>query len=154
MTWSSPKLAFPNAAQYAFIYEDAHLLLLSWDRDDAKFLFRIVEQNDGELVLDYPGQRFTDTILDTIGDIFLVQVQEEGKQNRMYALGSYFVIGSQRYGAYYEREAQVEEPEVTLFRIDGEAPGYRLEVPDETEYQQVAKVFVEQYEQMMQIRQG
>lgn len=154
MAWTQPKLAFPNAKQYAFLYEDAHLLLLSWDRDDAKFLFRIIEQQDGELVLDYPGQKFTDTILDNIQNVFLIQVQEPGREAKTYALGSYFVIGAQKYGAYYERESEKEAPEVTLFRIDGEAPNYQLEVPDDAEYEQVAAAFVEQHEEMMRIIPG
>ncbi|WDL97470.1 DUF1292 domain-containing protein [Alicyclobacillus sp. ALC3] len=151
MAWTQPRLAFPNAKQYAFLYEDAHLLLLSWERDDAKFLFRIVEQKDGELLLDYPGQKFTDTILDNIQGIFLIQVQESDKESRTYALGSYFVIGKRKYGAYYDRESDSEAPEVVLFRIAGEAPNYELQVPEDAEYEQVAAAFVEQHEEMMRI---
>lgn len=151
MAWTQPTLAFPSATQYAFLYEDAHLLLLTWDRDDAKFLFRIVDHKDGELVLDYPGQRFTDTILDNIQQIFLIQVQEPGNDSCAYALGSYFIVEGRKYGAYYEREKEADQPEVALFRIDGEAPEYRLEVPSDDEYEQVAAVFVNQNEQMMRI---
>ncbi|MDQ0191230.1 DUF1292 domain-containing protein [Alicyclobacillus cycloheptanicus] len=148
MAWVQPTLAFPKAEQYAFLYENAHLLMLSWERDNAKFLFLIVDQKDGELVLDYPGERFTNTVLDTIENIFLIQVQEESGEAKRYALGSYFVAGSRRYGAYYERETESEEPNVVLFRIEGEAPDLSLEVLDEDEYQEVAQIFVEQHNEL------
>lgn len=154
MAWVQPTLAFPKADQYAFLYENAHLMLLSFDRDDAKFLFLITEQRDGELVLDYPGQRFTETVLDAIQNIFLIQVEEESGSTRKYALGSYFLVDGRKYGAYYERESQSDEPNVALFRIEGEATESTLEVLGDEEYVRVSQVFVEEHSEMMDISQS
>jgi hypothetical protein len=150
--WDNPRFAFPKAEQFAFLFENAHLLLLAWDRDQAKFLFLIQEQKEDGLLLDYPGETFTNRVLDTVENIFFVQVEEEGNDPRRYVLGSFFAIGSQKYGAYYERDK--ENPEVVLFRIDGDAPDFQLEVLDEDEYAKVAPIFAEQHRDMMDIQQN
>lgn len=151
MAWKQPKLAFPKADQYAFLYENAHLLMLSFERDQTKFLFLIKEQKDGELMLDYPGETFTNTVLDAIQNIFLIQVEEEGGDTRKYAMGSYFIVDGRRYGAYYERESEAENPNVVLFRIEGEGTAAALEVLDEQEYDRVARTFTEEHQGLMDI---
>ena len=150
MSAPNPKLEFPQAEQYAFVYENAHLFLMSFARDNAKFLFLLKQDGDDVLVLDYPGETFTNQVLDTIENIFFVQVQEEGQEPVRYVLGSYFVEGKIRYGAYYERDAA--KPNVVLFRIEGEAPELTLEVLDDLEYQRVSEVFAEQHMDMLEIQ--
>lgn len=150
MQWDNPRFAFPKADQYAFLFENAHLLLLSWNRDQAKFLFLIQEQKDGGLMLDYPGELFVNRVLDTVENIFFVQVEEAGKEPIRYVLGSYFVIGEQPYAAYYERDS--ENPNVVLFRLDGEAPSFTLEIIEGEEYDRVAAVFSEQHQDIVDIQ--
>lgn len=147
---SGPKFSFPGAQQYAFLFENVHLLMLSWDRDDAKFLFLIKEQRDDGFVLDYPGQLFSDRVLDTVQNIFFVQIQEENAQSRKYILGSYFEANRKMYGAYYEPGN--EKADVVLFRIEGEAPDLKLEVLNEAEYEQASAVFIQQHQELMDIR--
>lgn len=149
MDWTNPRFSFPNGEQYAFLFENAHLLLLSWDRDDAKFLFLIKEHRDDGLILDYPGATFTNRVLDAIQNIFFVQVQEETGEARRYVLGSYFESADRSYGAYYERD--VPHPEVVLFRIDGDAPDLTLEVLDEAEHERVAATFSQQHADVLEI---
>jgi hypothetical protein len=149
MQWDVPKLAFPNANPYAFLFENAHLLLLSWDRDDAKFLFLIREHRPEGLVLDYPGAAFTNRVMDAIEHIFFVQLEEEGSEARQYVLGSYFLVGNQAYGAYYEKNAT--EPAVVLLRVTGEPPNLQLEVLDDDEHQRVASAFAEQHADFLTI---
>lgn len=142
---------FPKAEQYAFLYENAHLVMLVWDRDRARFLFLIRGQDDSGLSLDYPGETFTNRVLDTIESIFFVQVQEEGKaEPARYVLGSYFEVNRQMYGAYYQRDKA--SPDVMLFRIDGEAPNQTLEVIDGEEYGPVAERFTEQHGDLITIQ--
>ena len=150
MGWEDPRFAFPNAKQYAFLFENVHLMLLSWDRDDAKFLFMIKDQTEQGLTLDYPGQLFADRVLDTIQNIFFVKVQENQAEAKRYVLGSYFDVDGRVFGAYYEQDRVT--PDVALFRIDGEAPGFTLEVPKDEEYQRAASVFAEQHGDFMDIQ--
>ncbi|MCL6445240.1 MAG: hypothetical protein K6T83_17590 [Alicyclobacillus sp.] len=151
MTGSDAKFVFPKAAQYAFLYENAHLLMLAWDRDQAKFLFLIKDTTGDGLVLDYPGQRFTETVLDSVQNIFFVQVQEgDTGEAKRYVLGSFFEWNHRFYGAYYERDA--DRPDVVLFRVVGDGPDRALEVLDEDEYRAVAQQFREQHKDLMDIR--
>ncbi|MCL6593954.1 MAG: hypothetical protein K6T31_08265 [Alicyclobacillus sp.] len=142
--------AFAKAEQYAFLFENAPLLLLAWERDDAKFLFLIKEVRADGLVLDYPGQAFTDRVLDTISQVFFIQVAEGEQPSRRYVLGSLFHCAGRMYGAYYERDAA--EPNVVLFRLQGEAPDFELVLLDETEYEQAAAAFAEQHQDWLEIQ--
>ncbi|MCL6548361.1 MAG: hypothetical protein K6T30_05575 [Alicyclobacillus sp.] len=142
--------SFPKATPHAFLFENAHLLLICFDRDEAKFLFLIRDQRAGELVLDYPGRAFTERVLDTIEPIFFIQVSmDDQAQAHRYALGSYFLVGNRRYGAYYRRDA--EQPDVVLFRIDGEPPDVVLTVPDDEEYRDAARAFAEQHADVVRV---
>lgn len=152
-----PSLTFPGAKQYAFLFENAHLLMLAWDRDDAKFLFVINEQKDESLVLDYPGRVFTDRVLDTVQNIFFIQVQEENTQSQRYVLGSYFEVDRKMYGAYYEQNeerAAAGKPNIVLFRIEGDAPDFELQSLDEKEYQIVSTAFIEQHQEFLNVQAG
>ncbi|MBX5435612.1 MAG: hypothetical protein IRZ33_00170 [Alicyclobacillaceae bacterium] len=150
-TVSDVRMLFPKAAPYAFLFENAHLLLLCFERDQAKFLFLIREQRDGEVVLDYPGRTFTERVMDAVEQIFLVQVQtDDDAEPVRYVLGSYFVVGSQPYGAYYPRDAR--DLTVVLFRIDGAGADARLSVPEGDEYERAARAFEEQHADFLAIR--
>jgi|GEM_PF-5229073 len=142
---------FHQSEQYAFLYENVHLLMVTWTRDNAKFLFRIEAQSEnGELQLDYPGETFSNRVLDNLERIFFIQVQSENSAGKAYVLGSYFEVDGQMYGAYYERQAE-QRPEVVLFKLEGEAPNHSLEVPSEEEYQRAAAAFSEQHADLMDI---
>lgn len=144
------KFYFKDAEQYAFLYENVHLMMVSWTRDDARLLFRIEEQADNSLALAYPGETFTDRVLDALENIFFIQVQEEGTDGVPYVLGSYFEVDGQMYGAYYERDVD-ERPTVVLFKVEGEPPMQSLEVPSESEYERAAAAFSEQHADLVDI---
>jgi hypothetical protein len=144
------RFMFPKAKHYAFVFENAHLLLVSWDRDDTKLLFVIQEHQADALMLDYPGQTFTHRVMDIIEHIFFVQLAEGDKEPRKYVLGSYFVVGNRAYGAYYP-EAVSAEPEVVLFRIAGEPPNLVLDPLGEEEYPEAAAAFREQHSGLLDI---
>ncbi|MCL6515346.1 hypothetical protein [Alicyclobacillus sp.] len=150
MRWQDPRYAFPKAKQYAFLYENAHLILFCWDRDDARFLFLIKEQREDGLILDYPGETFTQRVLDAVQPIFFVQVQEEGREARPYVLGSYFMVGKRAFGAYYPQD-DAGDTDVVLFRIDGEVPDLHLEVPEPEEYQEAVRAFTEQHRDFVEV---
>lgn len=142
---------FPKAEKYAFLYENAHLVMLSWKRDNAKFLFLIQSESEEGLELEFPGARFSNQVMDSIENIFFIQIDNEDTDApKQYVLGSYFLVGDIRYGAYYERH-KVTQPEVVLFRIEGESPNLELEVLDEPEFATAAAAFEAHHENLMQI---
>jgi hypothetical protein len=143
------KMMFPKASKHAFFFENAHLLLLSWERDNAKFLFMIEGQTEDGIELEFPGGLFTNQVLDAIENIFFIQVNE-GAEATKYTLGSYFYVENVKYGAYYERDS--DNPSVVLFRLSGEAPNFDLEVLDEDEFNTVSAAFTEQHRTFMEIR--
>ena len=135
---------FQGAEPYVFYFENVHLLLLTYARDDTKFIFRIADQSGTNITLDFPGQTYVERVLDTVVNVFFVQVQEgEQTDPKPYVLGSYFELDGRFYGAYYERD--VEPPQVVLFRLNGEAPDFELEPVEGDEYQKAADFFVENY---------
>lgn len=144
------RFSFPKASARAFLFENAPLLLLRWARDDVKMLFLIRDQRGDELVLDHPGEMFTDRVLSIVDGIFHIRLSDDDGSARDYTLGSYFEAGKRFYGAYYAEDA--EQPDVVLFRIDGEPPECTLAVPDEEEYERAAAAFVEQHRDWMDIQ--
>lgn len=153
MQLQNPKFTFHDAEPFAFLYENAHLVLLRWERDQTNFLFLIRHQTaTGEFELAYPGATFTDTVLDAVLPIFFVKAEEEGyPEPKHYILGSYFLVGDVRYGAYYERADA--DGSVVLFQILGDAPNLQLEVPGPAEFELAATAFAEQHADFMNIRQ-
>lgn len=141
---------FPDADKYAFIYYEAHLLLMAFDRDDAKFLFVINHEGGDPIRLKYPGQTFTDRVLDDIERIFFVTLEEPDRAPTRLVLGSLFEVSGKRFGAYYE--AGAEQPEVVLFEVHGTAPEYELRVPEEAVYETASRVFAERYGDLLRIK--
>jgi hypothetical protein len=140
-----PILNFRKAEHYAFFFEDVHLLLVAWERDERKEIYRIESQEGEVLVLDYPGDLFVEQVLHVIEKIFFVSVRE-GEREGKYALGVYFLIEEQPYGVYYERDRKEESPELVFFRIVDDGDGFGLEViEEEAEYRRVTETFKDQY---------
>jgi hypothetical protein len=145
---------FSDAEQFAFLFENVHLLLVAYKRDNAKFLFRIESHEaNGTLNLAYPGEVFTNRVLDLLENILFIQVHEEGGAATAYVLGSYFDVEGQMYGAYYERDVQ-HQPTVVLFKVEGEAPDQMLEVPSEAEYERAAAAFSQQHADLVEINEA
>lgn len=144
MEFDDLHIRFEGASPFVFYFENVHLLLLTYKRDDAKFLFRIASQTGTEISLDYPGETYVEKVLDTVSKVFFVQVQEgEDSEARQYVLGSYYDLDGVRYGAYYLRDG--DSPDVVLFRLNGEAPDFELEPVEGEEYQRAADYFLENY---------
>ncbi|KPV45296.1 hypothetical protein [Alicyclobacillus ferrooxydans] len=144
MEFSDLNIRFRGTTPFVFYFENVHLLLLTYERDDAKFLFRIASQSGTDVTLDYPGETFVERVLDTLSKVFFVQVQEgEEAEAEEYVLGSYFELNGKLYAAYYQREKV--DGEVVLFRLEGDTPDYLLEPLEGDEYQRTASYFLENY---------
>lgn len=144
MEMGVPAFRFRGAKEYAFTFDHAELLLLTWDRDDAKFLFRIDEKSKDEILLDYPGETFSNRVLDAVSTVFFIHVEEGTSSTpRPYVLGSYFHWNQVPYGAYYERDTEARD--MVLFRFEGEGPQTTLEPISGEEYRQVSSYFIEHF---------
>jgi hypothetical protein len=150
MTTATPTFVFPDATEYAFVFHNAHLLLMTYERDDAKFLFLIDGEDEGNFRLTYPGRAFTDRVLDTIESIFFVAVEEEEQEPTRYILGSLFDVGDRTFGAYYERDNA--EADVVLFEVSGDAPAFELFVPGDDAYEEASRVFADQHEGLLHVK--
>lgn len=144
MNGVKPLFTYPRADYHAFFFEDTHLLLVQWERDDKRELYLIAGQKDEVLELDFPGELYTEQVMDVTGNIFFISVQEESDVKR-YILASYFVLNDIRYAVYYERGA-TQPGELVFFRVVDEGTSYGLEViEDETEYASVAEEIEKRY---------
>ncbi|MBL0388186.1 DUF1292 domain-containing protein [Tumebacillus sp. ITR2] len=148
---SNHKFRFGKGKEYAFFNEHVHLLLIDFERDNKKELYLIADQEtDGTYILEYPGELFTEQLMELTGSIFFVQVQEEGREGK-YALGAFFTIIRQTYGLYYDRE-NPDNGELVFFRANATGTGaYDLEnVTDQEEYQMVVEHVMEHYAKHLQ----
>ncbi|MFC4769611.1 hypothetical protein [Effusibacillus consociatus] len=145
-----PVFVFPKADHYAFFYEEAHLMLVCWNRDDKKELYRISGQQEEMLQLDYPGDLYTERVMELISSIFFISVQEEVREQK-YTLGAFFTKNHQGYAVYYERDA-ISRSDLIFFRVVEEGAGYALEVVEsEVEHTSVVREIEERYASFLQI---
>lgn len=141
-----PVMTFPKANTFAFFYEEAHLLLLSWNRDDKQEIYRISGENEGILQLDYPGALYTEKVMEIVAHIFFITVQESQAQQQRYTLGAYFTFNGEAFAVYYERDASSASTELIFFRVEEAAEGFDLQVvEDETRYAAVVKEIEQRY---------
>jgi hypothetical protein len=142
-----PTVRFTRADHYAFFFEDAHLLLITFARDDRRLLFLIAEQEqEGALCLDFPGELFESRVRDEIDRIFFVDLEELAAQHgpRHLALGALFPCGDEQYGAYYERDS--DESTLYFLHVVGDGDERGLEaVEDRAVHAQVAHAFKQRY---------
>ncbi|PWI57733.1 hypothetical protein [Sulfoacidibacillus thermotolerans] len=139
-----PKIMFPRAEYFPFFYEDTHLLFIVFERDAHRELFLIRESEGDVLQLDYPGGLFEEQIRAAVDRILLVEMAEGEGETKRLALGTYFPVGPDMYGAYYERNT--DEQTLYFLRIIGEADDVQLEaVVDADEHAQVSEAFMERY---------
>ncbi|ASS75980.1 hypothetical protein CIG75_14095 [Tumebacillus algifaecis] len=140
------KFQFIKGREFAFFHEDVHLLLIDFERDEKKEIFRIDEQKaDGTYILEYPGELYIEQIKELISSIFFVQVNEEHREGR-YAMGAYFTCQRKEYALFYDRE-NLENHELIFFRAAATGTGdYELSnVTDQDEYREVVEHMQERY---------
>jgi hypothetical protein len=149
----TPKLVIPKAEHYAFFFDDVHLLVIAWERDQHREIYLIRDIADDVLTVEYPGDRYREQVWDAVGEIFFVSLEEDGDPSgkTRYVLGAYF---ERRKGeacaVYYKRpdetgNGQSQPYELLLLKVQGEPPDRRLAIPEEQEYQALLKQFRERY---------
>lgn len=143
-----PILRFPSADHFAFFFEDSHLMMIIFPRDNRHLLFLLREGSDDVMELDFPGDLFESRVRDAVDRIFLVTLQQQAGESIRLALGAYFIVEGAVYGAYYDRDTSEE----TLFflHVLGDGDTATLEAVEETqEYQVVSASFMERYENLL-----
>ncbi|MDB5085983.1 MAG: hypothetical protein JWN30_2869, partial [Bacilli bacterium] len=112
--------------------------------DDRKDLFVIKEQTEQGLIVEYPGETFTARILTVIGDLFFIKLQETDTQKETrFALGAYFEIAGEGYGAYYELAAK--QAQLVFFGIHTNGESYQVVELSDEDYQRVSAEFSTTY---------
>ncbi|MBX6395650.1 MAG: hypothetical protein IRY98_08010 [Alicyclobacillaceae bacterium] len=140
---------FAKAQPYAFFYEEAQLVLWQFDRDNRRDVYVLHELDGDVAVLEYPGETFTQRILEELGDIFFVSLEHEG-QSVQAALGAVFDHEGRRYVAYYNRE-ETNVPTVWFFRLAGDPGSPEVEPLDVGEHREIADVFVKRYGHLLHV---
>ncbi|UOF89123.1 hypothetical protein LSG31_14500 [Fodinisporobacter ferrooxydans] len=152
---SNPAVQFPNAAHFVFFYEDTQMLLLVWERDFTKALYLVLDhQEDGTLVLDYPGSLFTERLMELVDTVFFIQVTENEVDTK-YAIGAYFQAGEDWFGAYYPREsANMSDilPEIVFFKIVESGATLEVQEIEENEHKTVTEAFLNKYREILHIQ--
>lgn len=141
---------FQQAEHCAFFFEDNQLLMVRFEREDHRLWFVVDELNEEQVLLGYPGELYVEQIKDKVENIFFVELTEADQEPRKLALGAYFPVGEEWYGAYYERG---QEPHTLYFlHVTGVGPEAELEAVEETdEYQRVADEFSRRYRNVFNI---
>lgn len=146
----NPMFTFPKAQHHAFFYEEAHLLLISWERDEKKELYLIADQQGEVLQLDFPGELYSERVMELIRSVFFISLQEDSGVTK-HALAAYFTKNDKAYAVYYERHADPPN-ELIFFHVADEGDGYGLDViEDEAEYKIVAQEIEERYASFLHI---
>ncbi|MDI3327503.1 MAG: hypothetical protein QJR06_03025 [Alicyclobacillaceae bacterium] len=144
------RFTFTKAQPFAFFYDEAHLVLWQFEREGRRDLYVLHEGEEDTAVLEYPGETFTQRILDELGGVFFISVDQDGRPVPA-ALGASFEHNGRRYAAYYSRE-EFESPTVWFFRLDGSPGAPELEPLDEEEHRAAAEAFARRYAGVLRIR--
>lgn len=100
------------------------------------------------MTLDYPGELYSNRILEIVEPIFFISVQhdDQDEEGKAFVLGAYFELDQESYGAYYERIGSTAG-QVHLFQIKDEGTGYTLHViEDEKKYSHAFEYFIDRYD--------
>ncbi|SFJ22474.1 hypothetical protein [Thermoflavimicrobium dichotomicum] len=131
------EIRFQTPYQYLFIHQNVKHLLLLWKKERKKEIYVVHEENN-TLYLRYPGETYTEIVLDQISPIFFQQLEtEEGAFQAV--LGATFEYRGKLIGMYYPQENPTEQ--LYFFEIREDKI---LEIPDE-EYESVVQTFIREF---------
>lgn len=125
---------FGTPHQYVFIHENVKHLLLIWSKESKKQLF-VAEEEEDTLVLRYPGETYTETVLEQVEPVFFLDL-EDGVEA---ILGATFYHRGRLVGMYYDKKLPSGPP--YFFEIGDGSPS---EIPDE-DYQEVVHTFAKEF---------
>ncbi|MBA4496253.1 hypothetical protein ACFO25_19770 [Paenactinomyces guangxiensis] len=132
------QIRFQTPYQYLFIHQNVKHLLLLWKKERKRELYIIEEENDGTLLLRFPGETYAEMVLQEIEPIFFQRLEtEEGLFPAI--LGATFTFEEKLIGMYYHRDHPTEE--LYFFEIQGET---LTEISDQ-KYEAVVHAFMNEF---------
>jgi hypothetical protein len=130
-------IRFQTPYQYVFIHNNVKHLLLLWEKENKRQLYIVEEEND-EMLLRFPGDTYVEMVLDQIEPILFQRLEtEEGPF--LAILGATFEYGERKMVMYYHPE--YPDREIYFFEWSGEKI---LELKEE-EYEAVTRAFISDF---------
>jgi|GEM_PF-1866034 len=133
------QIRFETPYQYVFYHHHVKHLLVIWEKEQRKDLYIIKEETPEELVLQYPGETYRETVLQELEPVFF-QTLETEEERFPAILGATFSYQKRLIGMYYHQHRPDKEPPY-FFEIKNEK---LVELSDE-DYAEVIKVFANEY---------
>lgn len=129
------KIRFATPHQYIFVHHHVKHVLLLWDKEKRKEIYVVDDESAEELVLRYPGETYTERVLQELEAVFFQTLATETEQFAA-VLGVTFLYHNRLIGMYYHREQPETQPPY-FFEIADEA---LLEISDQ-DYPAVVQAF-------------
>ena len=130
-------IRFNTPHQYLFYHQNVKHLFLLWKKEKKRELY-IVEDDQGHILLRYPGETYVDTVLHEIEPIFFQHlVNEEGPL--AVILGATFSYKQIVIGMYYTPPHPNED--LYFFQIEEE----RIREIEDSEYENVVHEFMTKF---------
>lgn len=131
-------IRFQTPYQYVFIHHGIKHLLLLWKKERKREIYVIEEEKDEEMTLRYPGETYTDMILQELEPLFFQRLEVDGK-TFLAILGATFTYQKRTMVMYYDPDHPAES--LFFFEYSGEEI---IEI-DEHEYKQVVQAFMQEF---------
>ena len=140
------KIRFQTPYQYVFYHHHIKHLFLIWEKEQKKEIYIMKEETADECLLQYPGETYTEMILQELEPVFFQTLETEDEQFPAI-LGATFSYQKRLIGMYVHQFRPEEEPPY-FFEIKNEQ---LVELADE-EYEEIAKAFAREYPEYVSIR--
>jgi hypothetical protein len=137
MEGNGVSIRFQTPYQYVFIHNNVKHLLLLWEKEHKRQLY-IVEEEADEMLLLFPGDSYTETVLDQIEPI-LFQRLETDAGPFLAVLGATFTYDERKMVMYYHPEHP--DREIYFFEWSGDG----IAELDEEEYEAVTRAFINEF---------
>ncbi len=132
------QIRFQTPQQYLFYHQNVKHLLLIWAKEHTKQLFIVEDEGNQTLTLHYPGETYTEMILDQVEPIFFQELQTE-EETFTAILGATFSFREKLIGMFYHPNQLTKQ--IYFFQIQGESI---MEIP-EAEYADVVDTFCREF---------
>ncbi|TCS93155.1 hypothetical protein [Hazenella coriacea] len=109
-------IQFQTPHQYLFIHQNVKHLLLLWKKERKRDLYLVEEEND-QYNLSYPGETYVETVLEQIEPILLQHLETE-EETFTAILGATFHYQDKLIALYYHPTFPDEQ--LYFFEIQGE----------------------------------
>ena len=131
-------IRFQTPYQYVFIHQGIKHLLLLWKKERKREIYIIEEEKEKEMILRYPGETYSDLILQELEPLFFQRLEVDGR-TFLAVLGATFTHQQRTMAMYYDPDHPAES--LFFFEYSGE----KIFEIDENEYQEVVQTFMREF---------